>query len=102
VISGRSSELVEVRADFFRFALMAVPHAEYTPCGSPGSPGKYDQAVIQPPDSNESLLAVVTTRIWPSEIRASKDFLCAKQVEPTLEQGLLSLGPIARDAHGLL
>jgi hypothetical protein len=102
VISGRSSELAEVRADFFRFPFMAVPHANDAPCDSAGSPGKDDKAFIKPPNRDESRLAVVMARIWPCEVRANKDFLCTTHIEPAGEQRVLPLCPIARDAHVII
>jgi hypothetical protein len=80
---------------------MAVPHAKYAPGDSSRSPGKDDKALIEPSDRDEARLAVVMALIWPGEVRASKDFLCTQQIEATLKQGLLSLGPIARDAHDI-
>lgn len=88
--------------DFFRFAFMTVPYANYSPGDSARSPGKDDETLIKPPDSYTARLAVVVALIWPREMRASKDFLCTKHVEPSREQGPLSLGPIARDAHVII
>jgi hypothetical protein len=73
-----------------------------SPCDSAGSPGKHDKTHIEPSDRYESWLAIVLARIRPCEVRASKDLLSPNEIQPALSKRLLSLGPIARDAHLLL
>lgn len=79
-----------------------MPHVKDSPRGSPWSPGKDDEPPIKPSNRNEPGLAVITPRVWPREVPATKDLLCTKHIEPAFEQGLLALSPIARDAHALL
>jgi len=81
---------------------MAMPHMKDSPCDSTGSPGKHDKAPIKPTNRDEARFTVVMARIWPREVWTSKDFLCTKVIEPALAQRLLSLGPIARNAHALV
>jgi hypothetical protein len=78
VISGASS-LGEVLTERFRFALMAVPHAN----DSPGS-------------------AVVKAIIYAGEVIPGKDLFGPAHIEPPLLQRALTLRGIAGDAHELL
>jgi hypothetical protein len=99
VISGTSSVLGEIRADFFRFAFMAMPHADNAPGRTTWGPDKCNQSFVEPPDRHKSRLSIVVAVIYAREVTAGKDFTCAAHIQPAFQQRLPSLGRIAGDAH---
>lgn len=101
VISGRTSDSREEGAEFFRFAFMAVPHADDASCNAARRPCENHKSRVEPTDGNESRLAVVFSVIRAGEMRPGKNLSGANQIQSALLQGPIALLGAAGDSHGL-
>lgn len=79
-----------------------MPHADDASSGPAWRPGHDHESGIQPPDGDESRLAVITPQIRASEMRAGKDFVGTTHVQAAILQRQQPLVSIAGDAHGII
>ena len=99
VISGGSTGLAEVRPEPFRFALMAMSHADDASGRASRRPDKNDESGIEPANRNETRLAVVSSIVDACEVESDEDLTGTAHVESALLQRLGTFRSVAGDAH---
>jgi hypothetical protein len=91
----------EMRPEFFRFALMTVPHADNASGLAAGRPDKIHQPRIQPTDSDVPRLAIVEAVVRAGQVGTREDFRRSAHIKAAIPQGVLALCGIAGDTHGI-
>jgi len=99
VSSGASSVLEEIRPDLFRFAFMAMSHADDAACGASRRPHEGDPSVIEPADGHVSRLAVIEAVILPRQMPPREDLARAAHIQPTLGEDARTFSRITGHAH---
>jgi hypothetical protein len=78
-----------------------MPHADYSSSYSTGRPSHDDEPGIQPSDSDESLLAIVTPSVGASEMWTGKNLDGTAHIQAAILQRQQPLLSVAGDAHVL-
>jgi hypothetical protein len=101
VISGASSGLREVRREFFDFTVIGFPHRDDSPRVAARRPNDDDDPLKQLSGADVARLAVVLSIVGSGQVRPVENLLRLAEIEASLAQGLLPLGAVEGDSHGI-
>jgi hypothetical protein len=79
-----------------------MPHADNAPRLATWRPHKYHKPYVQPPDRDETRLAVIISVVFTGQVQSRKDLLGSQHIETADAQRPLALYRIASDAHRLI
>ena len=96
-VSGSGEEGLKL----FRFAFMAIPHADDASCDAARRPCEDNKSGIKPPRRDGARLAVVSAIICASEVRPGKNLLRSTHVQAAFLQSPFSFCRITGDSHRL-